>query len=86
MSKKDTRVGVKFIEYIAANLIPIVNTNVYWERTALARKYEIGIVLDDETEEVDSIVNRLEQIKQNRNNSKLAEFRKITDLNEFAIF
>lgn len=83
MSKKDTRVGVKFIEYIAANLIPIVNTNVMGA-AALARKYEIGIVLDDETEEVDSIVNRLEQIKQNRNNSKLAEFRKITDLNEFA--
>lgn len=83
MSKKDTRVGVKFIEYIAANLIPIVNTNVMGA-AALARKYEIGIVLDAETEEVDSIVNRLEQIKQNRNNSKLAEFRKITDLNEFA--
>lgn len=83
MSKKDTRVGVKFIEYIAANLIPIVNTNVMGA-AALARKYEIGIVLDDETEEVDSIINRLEQIKQNRNNSKLAEFRKITDLNEFA--
>lgn len=82
MSKKDTRVGVKFIEYIAANLIPIVNTNVMGA-AALARKYEIGIVLDDETEEVDSIVYRLEQIKQNRNNSKLAEFRKITDLNEF---
>ena len=83
MSKKDTRVGVKFIEYIAANLIPIVNTNVMGA-AALARKYEIGIVLDDETEEVDSIVYRLEQIKQNRNISKLAEFRKITDLNEFA--
>lgn len=83
MSKKDTRVGVKFIEYIAANLIPIVNTNVMGA-AALARKYKIGIVLDDETEEVDSIVYRLEQIKQNRNNSKLAEFRKITDLNEFA--
>lgn len=83
MSKKDTRVGVKFIEYIAANLIPIVNTNVMGA-AALARKYEIGIVLDDETEEVDSIVYRLEQIKQNRNNRKLAEFRKITDLNEFA--
>lgn len=83
MSKKDTRVGVKFIEYIAANLIPIVNTNVMGA-AALARKYEIGIVLDDETEEVDSVVYRLEQIKQNRNNSKLAEFRKITDLNEFA--
>lgn len=83
MSKKDTRVGVKFVEYIAANLIPIVNTNVMGA-AALARKYDIGIVLDDETEEVDSIVNRLEQIKQNRNNSKLAEFRKITDLNEFA--
>ena len=83
MSKKDTRVGVKFIEYIAANLIPIVNTNVMGA-AALARKYKIGIVLDDETEEVDSIVYRLEQIKLNRNNSKLAEFRKITDLNEFA--
>lgn len=83
MSKKDTRVGVKFIEYIAANLIPIVNTNVMGA-AALARKYKIGIVLDDETEEVDSIVYRLGQIKQNRNNSKLAEFRKITDLNEFA--
>lgn len=83
MSKKDTRVGVKFIEYIAANLIPIVNTNVKGA-AALARKYEIGVVLDGDTEEADSIISRLKQIKQNRNNSKLAEFRKITDLNEFA--
>lgn len=83
MSKKDTRVGVKFIEYIAANLIPIVNANVMGA-AALARKYDIGIVLEDKNENADAIVERLRQVKQNRNNCKLSEFRQMTDLNEFA--
>lgn len=83
MSKKDTRVGVKFIEYIAANLIPIVNTNVMGA-AALARKYGIGIVLEGKTESACAIIERLKQVRQNRNNSKLTEFRQMTDLNEFA--
>lgn len=83
MNKKDTRVGVKFIEYIAANLIPIVNTNVMGA-AALSRKYDIGIVLEDMGDNVDAISCRLKQIKQNRTNSKLSDFRKLTDINEFA--
>lgn len=83
MSKKDTRVGVKFIEYIAANLIPIVNANVMGA-AALARKYDIGIVLEDKDENADAIVERLRQVKQNSINCKLSEFRQMTDLNEFA--
>ena len=83
MSKKDTRVGVKFIEYIAANLIPIVNTNVMGA-AALARKYDIGVVLEDMDDNADTIIGKLKQIKRNRTNRKLSDFRKMTDLNEFA--
>lgn len=83
MSKKDTRVGVKFIEYIAANLIPIVNTNVMGA-AALARKYDIGVVLEDMGDNADTIIGKLKQIKRNRTNRKLSDFRKMTDLNEFA--
>lgn len=83
MSKKDTRVGVKFIEYIAADLIPIVNINVMGA-AKLARKYEIGVIADDFSEDIDALVNKLKVIKKNRNKSKVAEFRKMTDLIEFA--
>lgn len=83
MSKKDTRVGVKFIEYIAADLIPIVNNNVMGA-AKLARKYEIGVIADDFSEDADALVCKLKDIKQNRNKQNVAEFRKMTDLNEFA--
>ena len=74
---------MKFIEYIAADLIPIVNINVMGA-AKLARKYEIGVIADDFSEDIDALVNKLKVIKKNRNKSKVAEFRKMTDLNEFA--
>lgn len=83
MNKKDTRVGVKFIEYIAANLIPIVNSNVMGA-TQLSRKYNIGVVLDDYVANTNSLVNKLNYIKQHNNKGNVEEFRKMTDLNEFA--
>ena len=83
MNKKDTRVGVKFIEYIAANLIPIVNSNVMGA-TQLARKYNIGVVLDDYLADTNSLVDELRDMDQHGNKGNIEEFRKMTDLNEFA--
>lgn len=51
MSKVDSRVGVKFIEYIASGITPIVNKNVQGA-ALLAKKYNIGVVLNgDENQE-----------------------------------
>lgn len=83
MTKKDTRVGVKFIEYVAANLIPIVNTNVMGA-VALAQKYKIGVVVPVWGADTSELIEKLRLAKNNKSESKQADFRHMTDLKEFA--
>ena len=83
MTKKDTRVGVKFIEYVAANLIPIVNTNVMGA-VALAKKYKNGVVVSALGEDTSELIEKLRLAKNNKSESKQADFRHMTDLKEFA--
>lgn len=64
MSKPDTRVGVKFIEYIASNLIPITNTNVLGANE-LVDEFGIGITIGND-EEICSIVEKLKNGKNMR--------------------
>lgn len=80
MSKKDSRVGVKFIEYVASGLIPIVNDNVRGA-AMLSRKYNIGIVvpIDCKKEQLVMLINNVRDIKVNQENYE--RFRKLTDLN-----
>ncbi len=47
MTKTDSRVGVKFVEYIMAGLIPITNENVLGA-VEIVKKYKIGCVIDSE--------------------------------------
>lgn len=53
MSLPDSRVGVKFVEYIAAGLLPIVNKNVRGA-SDFVNKYSIGFILDNNMEMIDS--------------------------------
>jgi glycosyltransferase involved in cell wall biosynthesis len=48
MEKADNRVGVKFVEYVASNVIPIVNKNVKGAYD-LVKAYQLGIALDELT-------------------------------------
>lgn len=79
MSKKDSRVGVKFIEYIASGLVPIVNENVMGA-VALARKFNIGIVLNNNSDA--DIIEKIEKAKRKITEENLNAFREITDLRQ----
>lgn len=78
MNKKDSRVGVKFIEYVAAGLLPIVNLNVMGA-AALVKKYGIGIILD-EYDNIDGLVNSIRKAKNNINLNNFNKLRELTDL------
>lgn len=82
MNKKDTRVGVKFIEYVAAGIIPIVHENVQGA-AKLVEKFNIGFVFNDEDyKNSDSFSNRIKEIKcPNISDSKYKLFRESTDIN-----
>lgn len=47
MNKRDSRVGVKFIEYIAAGILPIVHVNVQGA-AKLVEQFHIGVNISDE--------------------------------------
>ena len=81
MSKDDSRVGVKFIEYIAALLTPIVNVKVQGA-TYLARKYELGVVLDgsEGPQQIYEKVNRRKRISRDTENYRTIEA--LTDVNK----
>lgn len=78
MNKKDSRVGVKFIEYVAAGLLPIVNFNVMGA-AALVKKYGVGIILD-EYDNIDGLVNSIRKAKNNINLNNFNKLRELTDL------
>lgn len=52
MSRGDSRIGVKFVEYIAAGLLPIVNENVKGAAD-FVRRFSIGVVIDQDIKEID---------------------------------
>lgn len=52
MSCGDSRLGVKFVEYIAAGLLPIVNENVKGAAD-FVRKFSIGVVINQDIEKID---------------------------------
>lgn len=82
MNKKDTRVGVKFVEYVAAGLIPIVNTNVMGA-VDLVKKYNIGVVVDDVImKDVKLLLQTIREAKMNIVKENIDAFKQITDLNQ----
>ena len=78
MNQKDSRVGVKFIEYIAAGVVPIINKNVQGA-VFLSEKYHLGVVLDG-TESPDCICSKIENaMKIDRMSESYRLFRYLTD-------
>ena len=78
MNKKDSRIGVKFVEYIAAGILPIVNENVHGA-AYLCHKYNIGIVLPDLLEIDTMLIQKTPLLS--RNDIRYLDFRKMTDIN-----
>ncbi|MDZ7724270.1 MAG: glycosyltransferase [candidate division KSB1 bacterium] len=52
MNKSDSRLGVKFVEYIATGLIPIVNENVKGA-VEFIKIYSTGLVIKNDFDEID---------------------------------
>ena len=76
----DSRVGVKFVEYVAAGVTPIINNNVQGA-VYLANKYKIGVVLPDNASEGE-IITLIEKGKDkiDRSNSEYQAFKELTDI------
>lgn len=80
MQKKDSRVGVKVVEYIAAGIVPIVHVNVQGA-TEVLKKYHLGIIIDDFDTPL-SIYNKLLYAPHLDKNSQMYKsFKRLTDLN-----
>lgn len=79
MDKADSRVGVKYIEYVAAGVTPIVNSNVQGA-AYIAKKYNLGIVLDPNisNDSIGLIVDNCKRI--NRTSKEFLAFKSLSDL------
>jgi glycosyltransferase involved in cell wall biosynthesis len=79
MATPDSRVGVKFVEYIAAGIIPIINENVRGA-AFLSKKYGIGVVLSVNDSDAE-IVSKIECAATiNSNSANYKAFRSKTDV------
>ncbi len=80
MKSPDSRVGVKFIEYIAAGVTPIINENVQGA-VFLAKKYKMGIVLSSK-DTISEIVKKIEkgEGRINKSSNEYKAFKDLTDL------
>ena len=83
MNKKDSRVGVKFIEYVAAGVVPIVSTNVRGA-AFLVEKYGIGLVVCG-NETPDEIAVKIEKAGRiEKSKESYLKFKSQTDLNSIS--
>lgn len=80
MKKKDSRVGVKFVEYVAAGLTPIVTDNVQGA-AYLIDKFNLGLIIKEEDSE-DAIYSKVSGApKIDKDSSNYQIFKSLTDLN-----
>lgn len=80
MMKKDSRVGVKVIEYIAAGIQPIVHENVQGA-AFICEKYNIGIVIRSNDSKQD-IINKIESLQMlDTESDNYKSFQNLSDLN-----
>jgi hypothetical protein len=82
MNKNDNRVGVKFIEYIAAGITPIINDKV--EGAAyLSKKFEMGVVLNMGLFKTEQIVSEIQGANCiDKSEGNYMAFKSVTDLNQ----
>ena len=77
MEKADSRVGVKYVEYVAAGLVPIVHSNVRGA-AYLADSMGLGVVVNDDIDE-----KKITEIKNKViSPDAYARFRAMTDEQE----
>ncbi len=78
MKKKDSRVGVKFIEYVSAGVVPIINNNVQGA-AVLAERYNMGVILNDDDSE-EQICEKIMNAKPiDRESVEYLKFKSLTD-------
>lgn len=82
MNKVDSRVGVKFIEYIASGVTPIVHENVRGAAN-MSNAFNIGLTFnDDDISDVKRFCDRIKQMKcVDFNSQNYLDFKSQTDLN-----
>lgn len=82
MNKKDSRVGVKFIEYIASGVVPIVHENVRGA-TNMSKTFNIGITFnDDDMLNISNLSKKIHSVKCiDYDSREYKEFKAQTDLN-----
>lgn len=80
MTKRDSRVGVKYIEYLAAGLTPIVSENV--EGAAeISRKYNLGVIISN-SDSPDDIFRKIVECKRiDFNSESYRQIQQLSDLN-----
>lgn len=83
MTKKDSRVGVKYVEYVAAGITPIVSENVQGA-AYIARKYSLGIVLPSDINLGNNYTVISEAKTIDVNSISYNKFRDVSDLNRIS--
>jgi len=80
MSHKDSRTGVKFVEYVAAGLIPIVNENVRGAANFI-KIHSVGFIVDNRYDNIDTTfcINLLN--KKNSNFNISHNIKELLDVN-----
>lgn len=81
MCKKDSRVGVKYVEYIASGIIPIVHENVLGA-AQLVSDYDLGVVVSDsDLHNARALIEKINNAKPiNRDSENYRNFRNVTDV------
>lgn len=77
MNKPDSRVGVKFVEYVAAGLVPIVSSNVRGAAYC-AKEMGLGVVIEDEVDEAFAVAVKEAQVDK----QAVLRFKQLTDEKE----
>lgn len=80
MTKKDSRVSVKYVEYVAAGITPIISENVQGA-THIAKKYGLGIILSSDINSGDNYTTICEANTIDINSNSYNKFRAVSDLN-----
>ena len=74
--------GVKFVEYIAAGVFPIVSANVQGA-AFLVNKYKLGAVVEN-MNDLNNVISLISARKQiDKNSSNYQSFKEETDLAQF---
>lgn len=84
MNKLDSRVGVKYIEYLAAGITPIVHANVMGA-AYLSEKYKLGIVINDNDSDSEILKKIKDTPRIDKESSGYRRLKELSDLNSIDV-